>query len=561
MEFLKIKTKEFKQNENDFNEYISKLKNIKEIIKNNKVYEKVYESFDSLNNKSIYLYFIFFQNFEKFIAINIENNLNQNETNKVNLILKYLKKYCFINEDNKKISIYNLFIHWFFYLYLKFTQYFYQGSNPNYSKINKIRYAYRETNNIILKLYKKSILTTSQIFNLMKFDFLFIENNFEVKSFSDNLYKSKNYLLLQGLFFVLSETCILIINKANLENKVNENIKDEIQQIFSFLEYFQNNKEINSKLTKMIIVNHNNLIQMLMNKILNAIDIKIISKYEPKFASKLLSFFSHFFRFNYSKSKIYNLILSSLKQSFINLYNFDKNKDKIIHDLFVNSFYTKLLKKITCYDENKYHNISHPLFNCFYFNGFDSILSINAQNLNNQKNEKSQRNQNNQNRSFEKSTLFFSFYLTPVKDKLIYPLVLIQKYIDGRGDNLFYLYLKKCEENKQNGEEEYNLCLSYNDKEKKIDNVQKIKSNTIYYFSICFNDAKLLITFCNKKEQIISYSLDKNKKLLETASPFFLFGSLPKNKEIFSGYFGPIIIVKNPKDSKDIHFIYLKIRI
>ena len=548
MEFLKIKIKEFKQNENDFNEYKSKLKSIKEILKNNNVYEKVYESFDSLNNKTLYLYFVFFQNFENFISINIDNNLNQNDKNKVNLILKYLKKNCIIKEDYKKINIFNLFIHWFFYLYLQFTQYFYQGSNPIYSKINKIRYAYRETNNIILKLYKKSIFTTSQIFNLLKFDFCFIENKFEVKSDSDNLYKSKNYLLLQGLFFILTEASILIINKvnkANLDDKVNENIKTEIQELLSFLEFFQNNKEINSKLIKMVIANHN-LMQMFMNKILNVIDIKIISKYEPKFINKLLCFFSHFFRFNYSKSKIYNLILSSLKQSFINLYNFDKNKNKIIHDLFVNSFYTKLLKKIICYDENEniYHNISHPLFNCFYFNGIDSILSINAQNLKNQK---------NQNMLFEKSTLFFSFYLTSFKDKKIYPLVLIQKYIDGRGDNLFYLYLKKCEENKQNSEEEYDICLSYNNKEKKIDNTQKIKSNTIYYFSICFNEAKLLINFCNKKEQIISYSLDKNKKLLDTVSPSFLFGSLPKNKEVFSGYFGPIIIVKNPKDSKDLN--------
>lgn len=119
----------------------------------------------------------FFQNFENFISINIDNNLNQNDKNKVNLILKYLKKNCIIKEDYKKINIFNLFIHWFFYLYLQFTQYFYQGSNPIYSKINKIRYAYRETNNIILKLYKKSIFTTSQIFNLLKFDFVLLKIN------------------------------------------------------------------------------------------------------------------------------------------------------------------------------------------------------------------------------------------------------------------------------------------------------------------------------------------------------------------------------------------------
>jgi len=548
MEFLKIKIKEFNQNENDFNEYKSKLESIKKLLKNNNVYEKVYETFDSLDNKTMYLYFVFFQNFEKFITIHLDNSLNQNDTNKINLILKYLQKNNFIKEDNKKMCIYNLFIHSLFYLYLQFTQYFYQGANPNYPKINKIRYIHRETINIIVKLYKKGIFTSSQMFNLLKFTFFFIDSNFDVKSYSDSLYQSKNYLLLQGLFSILTETTIFIINKTNLDNKINENIKTEIQELLAFFEFFQNNKEINSKLIKMVIVNHN-LMQMFMNKILNIINIKIISKYEPKFAKKLLCFFSHFFKFNYSKSKIYNLILSSLKQSFINLYNFDKNKDKIIHDLFVNSFYIKLLKKIICFDEkeNIYHKISHPIFNSFYFNGFDSRLTINAQNINNQKSK------NNQNKLFDKFTLFFSFYITPIKEKNKYPLVLIQKDLDGRVDNLFYLFLKKCEENKQNSEEEYNLCLSYNDKEKKIDNTQKIKSNTIYYFSICFNDAKLLINFCNKKEQIISYSLDKNKKLLDTVSLSFSFGFLSKRKEVFSGYFGPIIIVKNPKDSKELN--------
>lgn len=548
MEFLKIKIREFKQNENEFNEYKFQLKSITEILKNNNAYRKIYESFDSLDNKTMYLYFIFFQNFKNFITVHLENNFNQNETNKIILILKYLQKKCSNNENNEKINIYNLFIHWYFCLYLQFTQYFYKGFNPNLEKINKIRYLYRETNKIIVKLYKNSIFTTSQMFNLLKFSIFLIESKFEVKSYSDNLYISKNYLLLQGFFLVLTEISISIINKANLINKEDEKIKAEIQELFIFLEFFQSNKEINSKLIIIIIVNHN-LIQMLMNKLLNAIDVKIISKYEPKFTKKLLCFFSHFFRFNYSKSKIYNLFLSSLKQSFINLYNFDKNKDKIIHDMFVNSFYIKLLKKIICYDEkeNSYHNISHPLFNCFYFNGFDSRLTINVQDL------------INQNKSFEKCTLFFSFYLIPLKDKNIYPLFLIQKDFDARVDNLFYLYLKKSEENKQNFEEEYNLCLSYNDKEKKIDNAQKIKSNTIYYFSICFNEGKLLINFCNKKEQIISYNIDKNKKLINTVSLSLSFGFQTKKKEVFSGYFGPIIIVKNPKDSKELNESILSI--
>ena len=61
---------------------------------------------------------------------------------------------------------------------------------------------------------------------------------------------------MQGLFFLIQEIFSIIINKANL-NKIDEEDenKSNIGKIFSFLEEFQKNSEINSQLTIMILSN------------------------------------------------------------------------------------------------------------------------------------------------------------------------------------------------------------------------------------------------------------------------------------------------------------------
>ena len=521
MEFLKIKNID----ENNYKEFISKIEKLKDLLKENKKYETIYEPIESINKKNIYLYLLLFKNYEKWININhFYNYININQ-------------YNISKENNKKVSLYLLLIIWSFYLYEEFIKYFYEILNPNYTEVNRIRYLLRETNNLLVKLYKQNILNTNQIFTLMKSTLFLIETNFDAKSYSDKLYKAKNYLLLKGLFFLLQEISSIIINKANL-NKNNEEVENRsnIQQILSFLEDFQKNNEINSQLTMMILISYN-LIPFFMNKILDKIDIKIMVKYEPKFKNKLLNFFSHFLKFNYKKSKIYNTFLNSLKQSFINLYYFENNKEKIIHDLFKNNFYTKLLKKIIYFDEKNINSVSRPLFNSFYFNGFDSQISLNIQ-----------------NNTLEKSSLFFSFYLSPIKGKIQYPLFLAQKDFDGKKNDLLFLYLKQSKDNKG---EEFDLHISCEQKEIKLENIPKIKKNMIYYFSLCFNVNKLLIYFSNKKEEIFSTEINKNNKLLAIKSISLLFGFYKKRSNVFSGYFGPIINIRNPKNSKELKkFIY-----
>ena len=542
MEFLKLEIID----KDNYKEFLSKIEKVKGMLKENKKYESIYTSIDALNNKNIYYYLTLFQNYEKWINFYFENNYNIIDKQKYILIKNFAQKDNSNNEINKNLNFYSLLIIWLLYLYDEFVNYFY-AFNPNYSEVNKIRYILRETNNLIVKLYKETIINTSQIFNIIYFYLFLIETNFEVKSYSDKLYKAKNNLLLQGLFFIFQEISVLIINKVNIDKKSDEKEnKENIQKIFCFLEEFKKNSEINTQLNITILININ-LIHNLMIRILDKIDINIIAKFEPEFKNKILNFFSHFLKFNYKKSKIFNSILNTLKQSFINLYNFENNKKKIIHDFFKNNFYIKLLKKIFYFDENSNNNISRPLFDTFYFNGFDSQISLNVQQNNNTFDKKKPLY------VFEKSTLFFSFYLCPLEGRSQYPLFVIQKDFDNKKTDLLYLYLKQNDKNNtKNNFEEFDVCISIEGKEKKLDKLPKIKKHMTYYFALCFNSDKLIISFCNKKEEIFSTEIDKNSKLLAINSISFTFGFYKKRINVLSGFFGPIIILKNPKNSKEL---------
>ena len=162
MEFLKIKISDYKENEDNYNDYKNKLEKMKLIMKENKKYENISQSLDSLNTKNIYIYYLLFSNYEKWINIQFENNLNITEQNKFVLMIKlFLLKIS--EKNNKCIKLYSLFIIWRLYLYNEFIKNLYK-LNPNCSELNRIRYIYRETNNIIIKLYKGNILIQKKYF-------------------------------------------------------------------------------------------------------------------------------------------------------------------------------------------------------------------------------------------------------------------------------------------------------------------------------------------------------------------------------------------------------------
>ena len=521
-----------KINENYYTEYKSKLIKFKETINQSKQYEDIFQSFESINNTNIYIMIELFKNNDKWTNINLDRIYNDEELNR-----EYTKTNLpkIVNKDDNEIkNIFNLIIQWIYFLYNELIKNLYEESGPNFCNINKIRYLLNETSVIVIQLFKSNAFNSEYIFTILNLFLFLIDTNYDFSIYSDKLYKLKNYLLLKEILFIFQEAFIIIFN--NVENN-NEDIKknnlNTFQKLFYFLEKFQNSKEINY---------HHNieiLIKLLVNSIhymLKKINIKLLLKYDTQFKNKLINFYSHFLKFNYKKSKIYNKFLDSLKNSFINLYDFDNNKEKITNDLFIQSFYMKLIKKIFFFEENTtIKSASIPQFNSFFFNGFDSQISLNLQNI----------------KFLDKSSLFFSFNLNPINNREIYPLFQIEKFYDKKNsyDLEFYVYLKQTEKNDL---EKYDLFIFKDGNEIKVDTNKKILSNTNYYFNITFNVDKVYIIFYNGKGEIIQFELEKIKKIFDSNAYNLIFGFNKKELSAFSGYIGPIIMIKNPSNTKEI---------
>ena len=385
---------------------------------------------------------------------------------------------------------------------------------------------------MIIYLYQQEIIKDLQIFDFLDLIFFFAESNFLQNSFSYKVQKGKNYILFSQLFFFLQEIFIHINNKlfnSNSDNnKINDVYKKALSKLFKFFEEFKNNKNITSFNNKSILIN-NNIILNFMNNIFKKINLEDMKKYEPNLKRILGEFYLEFIKHKYKRSNIYDSILYFLKKSFINLYNFEKNKTKIIQDLFINSFYSSFLNKLFSRKDILDDGNKFPDFDCFYFNGYDSQISFNIQ-----KNK------------FEKSSLFLSFNLTPIKEQEKYTLLLIQNS-ENKKDDVLKIYLKKDEK-----ESVFYLWEYHQKKDTKLD--YKINSNTTYYLCVCFNDDQLLIKIYEQNNEIFSSpAIKKNSKLFSISSLSITFGYYRKKAEVFSGFIGPIMIISNPKQSKMIN--------
>ena len=413
-------------------------------------------------------------------------------------------------------------MYWIFYLYVELIKSFNSSLNPKYRMINKIHYSLKQTIKIIVYLYKSEIISTIEIYYFLDLIFFCLETNFLNKSFSDKIQKGKNYILFSQLFLLLQEIFM------QLNNKIFDKNKNDLSKFYDFLKEFKENDEINSTMNKSVLIN-NNIIINFMNHIFLNINPDNIEKHESNFTNILLNFFSKFIENNYKKSKIYDSIFYFLRKSFINLYNFSQNKNKIIKDLYINNFFSTLLKNIFFQNSNKNNFNKIPSFDFFHFNGYDSQISLIIRNNN-----------------FEKSSLFFSFNLSQIKEKNTYPLLLIQKNFDEKKEDILKLYLKRVEKGNF-----FHLYELHQNKENEIK--FQIKSNRTYYLCLCFNNDQLLIKIKEESGDIFSSQIiEKSKKLLSPKLISLSFGIFNKKTEVFSGFIGPIMILTNPKQSKNI---------
>ena len=540
MDFI-FNVNNYKNIEEDFNQFKQDIKQIKELIKDNARYENLYEIINLLKDNDIYLYFILFQNFDNWINYNCDNNINFENVSKIEKLLKYLK-----SNNSLYFKIHPIFLLWILYLYIQLINYFNETLNPNYFEINKIHYAMKESCIIIIKLLKFGIINHIQIYDFIKLFFLLIESNFLQKVFSDKNHKAKNYILFNNFFFLLQESFIELNNDlTNIFNNSEENTQNEniykilIKNFFGILEEFKKNKEIISIQNRYVLIN-NQIIMNFMKKIFQQINIEKIDKYEPNFNGILSNFLIEIIRNNFKNSKIYDSILYSLRQSFINLYDFEQNKNnKIIKDFYINSFYSSVVRKILFPNDTLDNIENNPKFDCFYFNGYNSQISINIQNNN-----------------FEKSSLFFSFNLNQKDDIDKYPLFIIQKDYDKRKVDILKIYLKK-----DDSDNCFYLYEYHEDQTNKLD--YQIKSNITYYICVCFNNEQLLIKIYDKNKEIFtSPMIKKNTKLLSIQSISLTFGYYKKKSEVFSGFLGPVMILPNPKNTKFINdFISLVLKL
>ena len=161
MESIDSNKIELKQNELYFKEFKSKSQILINLLKQNAKYNDIIEAFNSLNNKNFYLTLLFFQNYNKWITIHLEKEDNISQKNNMNILKKYLKiKEAIYREEKigKNKNIFEITIHWYFFLYTELLKKIYSTSVISNSEINKIRYILREANISLIKLYKSNIL-------------------------------------------------------------------------------------------------------------------------------------------------------------------------------------------------------------------------------------------------------------------------------------------------------------------------------------------------------------------------------------------------------------------
>ena len=501
----------YKINEVKIKRYKNCLLELKE-----KLNKELIKTFDISDNK-IYINFFFFELNKKIFCYNNDNNI---------LFKNLFGKY----KDMINNEIYNLMIQWIYFLYMELiNNIYYYELNINTKAINQIKYIFEQTIDIIIILYNTGnyYFSVKSIFNILNFLLFLIENNcyinYNLYNF-DKYFNIKNYILLKVLFYYIGKITNIILNKANEKrdedsNYIDEKYKEEINLFFDFLKNLEDNNEINYRINKNIILNNNLLDYIFKKQIFEKINIKIIEKYEMNFMNKLIHFYSNFIIFNYSQSKIFDNIIEALKNSFIHLSDFNIDYEKIYKDFFVQEFYIKLIKNIIFYKDNigDNKNIYSPLFNSFFFNSYDSQIKINIKNK----------------KYSDNISIFFSINLLPKdKNETLYPIFLME---NNNKSIIFNLSLKY----KGKGNE-YSFIINNEDKE------NKIFIGTTYYINISFNQNKIFISYYNEKD-IYHYEIKVNQKLSEIDN--IIIGK--NEKRFFSGYIGPIIIIKNSSNLKE----------
>jgi len=315
--------------------------------------------------------------------------------------------------------------------------------------------------------------------------------------------------------------------------------------ILNYLKNIKNNYELDDEMNKRIIVN-NNIIQDFINNLLENINNLEFEKEIPKFKEDLIDFYKHFLKYNYKISNLFSFFMETTRHSFAHLYNFKRNKNKIIKDISNNSFNTSLLYELYEIESNKDKDLK-PLSSSFLFSNKKSIISFKAEKI-----------------ELYKGILFFSFQIgkNEGNNKAIqnFPLMQIKRRNKDKTDFqvFFNIFLKKIN-SKEKKDDKYYFCTSEQIHSNNFDNINKeeekfeINSNNIYYCSILFKDNKVVIYLYYETYRVYTLQIQKNIESIKKDESFiFIIGNDGLNP-FYKGKIGPIIMIENPKDEKNIN--------
>ena len=501
-------------------------KNIQKFSLNNKLKEIL----SSITEKEIYFSYYIFSNF--YFRINSHYYYNDKDD------LSYLFNISQDLQMNEKMIIL-----WYLFIFNN-TKINLENGKQKLVQMNQIRYLLNETNNIIFKLYLSGNLNEKQIFIFIDFYLFWIEYS-TFYYINEKNRKIKNIYLFKYLFSLLN----------NITCEIMKNIdKDKLGILIDFMEKLKKNDEINKEYNIIILIKFN-YIQSFVEKLLYNNDIHKIIKINDDFINILTKFCAHFFKFKYNLSNIFDKFLENTRIAYEHLYNFEDNIKKIVHDLNIQNFQTKLIKKILEAEEETLDSgVFPPMADFFYFNGLDSIIAFKMDKF-----------------EFEENFMFFSFNLNPdiikSNNNLIYPLLTVQREIqrDSKNyiyENLLLFYFEKMNK-KEKGEALYSLSFSQpltkGGISMKKDDKLIIKKNVNYYCCIYFNKTNIQIFLYHDS---VSQNSETKRKIMKLnnvpqSNIIFSFGcdSLiysnkdPKEKDerknFFSGYIGPVIMITN----------------
>ena len=489
----------------------------------------------SENKNCFFIEYLCFINYKKLVNSNFDYSIIKIHNNH-KLFLEELKNYKTYRNNQIYNNIYKILFHMFLYVIIKQENNIHllvSNNDDKYIKeINELYNVIFQIIFLILELYYKNIFNLNQVFLFLDTILYFINNNVD---FNDKYIKLKNMIFFELFFDFISKILIIIL-------KTNKN-KEDISYFFNYFLKFLESNELKSNFNRSILNYNNRIIHNFMTLLLSNFDFNNPSHEEIFISnqSKLIQNLIQIYEEN-TDSHFFEILINQNKTSFVNLFNYTKNKENIINDIYIQNFYIELLNKLFQNEINLKKNsyIYYPPKNSFIFNGYDSKMTFRLNEF-----------------KIDDFIIFFSFQIVNNINKQNCNIPLFSLENASTNEILFKLYIKQ-KYDKESNTFINNLYISL-DKKNDIclNKIENIVPNTNYYLALNFNNKKLNtnvfssnnikentyeqeIEISNHKKSIINLKIGHNNE-----------------KEYFKGFIGSFIIIQNLslKNNSDKKFI------